>query len=121
MPRRRCSNRPTCPALINVFFLAERNRKDAGVDRRELTAATIRNVGVVGAGVMGCSIAAVNLQRRLPVVISDAASDALARSEQQVLGEAAWDEDLGAADAGCLAELKPLLRPASSELDYRRL
>ena len=51
---------PVNRALINVFFLTDRNKKDTGVDRKRRQAGPIKSVGVVGAGIMGQGIAAAN-------------------------------------------------------------
>ena len=45
---------PVNRALINVFFLTDRNKKDTGVDRtRRRSRGRSSRVGVVGAGIMG--------------------------------------------------------------------
>ena len=51
----------------NVLSLMRHNQQDPGVDRPDVRPAAIDSVGVVGAGVMGCAIAAVNLQHEIPV------------------------------------------------------
>ena len=58
---------PVNRALINVFFLTDRNKKDTGVDRRDVAPRPIKSVGVIGAGIMGQGIAAANLKRDVPV------------------------------------------------------
>ncbi len=70
---------PVNKALLNVFFLTDRNKKDRGVSDASLAAAPIRRVGVVGAGIMGAGIAAANLRRDLPVVLSDERPESLAQ------------------------------------------
>ena len=67
---------PINRALINVFFLTDRNKKDTGVDRTDVTPRPIRSVGVIGAGIMGAGIAAANLRRELAVAMTDAAEPA---------------------------------------------
>ena len=54
---------PVNRALINVFFLTDRNKKDAGVARTRKPR-KIASAGVVGAGIMGQGIAAANVQAR---------------------------------------------------------
>ena len=44
---------PVNRALINVFFLGDRNKKDIGIDRTDLKPRPIKSIGVVGAGIMG--------------------------------------------------------------------
>ena len=65
---------PINRALLNIFFLRERNKKDPGVARRHCGASgtqvepkKIASAGVVGAGVMGQGIAAANVKRGIPV------------------------------------------------------
>ena len=55
---------PVNRALINVFFLTDRNKKDTGVDRPDVPTRPIKSVAVIGAGIMGQGIAAANLRAR---------------------------------------------------------
>ena len=66
---------PVNRALLNVFFLTDRNKKDAGVSA-QIQARSVTRVGVIGAGIMGSGIAAANLKRDVPVVLTDAAPEA---------------------------------------------
>src|SRR5205085_10015635 len=47
---------PVNAALINVFFLTDRNKRDTGLDRTGVSAASIKAVGVIGSGIMGSGI-----------------------------------------------------------------
>jgi 3-hydroxyacyl-CoA dehydrogenase/enoyl-CoA hydratase/3-hydroxybutyryl-CoA epimerase/3-hydroxyacyl-CoA dehydrogenase/enoyl-CoA hydratase/3-hydroxybutyryl-CoA epimerase/enoyl-CoA isomerase len=58
------------------------NTADSGIDAPGVQPQAIERVGVIGAGVMGCAIAATNLSRNLPVTMSDADADALSRSSR---------------------------------------
>ena len=51
--------------------------------------AAIRSVGIIGAGMMGTAIAAANLRRGLPVVLSDVSDAALAQAPGQIAKELA--------------------------------
>ena len=83
---------PVNRALINVFFLIDRNKKDTGIDRRDVQPAAVRSVGIVGAGIMGRGIAAANLKRNVSVSITDAAADALHAGVEKMLEEAAYNK-----------------------------
>ncbi len=62
---------PINRALLNVFFLRDRNKKDPGVAAK-VEPRKIASAGVVGAGVMGQGIAAANVKRGIPVAVMDA-------------------------------------------------
>lgn len=99
-------------ALLNVFFLGDRNKKDPGVDSREaagLKPAAVSSVGVIGAGIMGAGIAAANIRRGISVVIDDASKETLRKSAQAILEEAAYDRQLKGPDGHRVAELAPAL------------
>lgn len=83
---------PVNRALINVFFLTDRNKKDSGVGKDKVAPREIKSVGVVGAGIMGAGIAAANLKRQVPVVISDSNSEALSRGVANVLEEVSYNK-----------------------------
>jgi 3-hydroxyacyl-CoA dehydrogenase/enoyl-CoA hydratase/3-hydroxybutyryl-CoA epimerase/3-hydroxyacyl-CoA dehydrogenase/enoyl-CoA hydratase/3-hydroxybutyryl-CoA epimerase/enoyl-CoA isomerase len=107
---------PVNRALLNVFFLTDRNKKSGGVSDgppRKITSA-----GVVGAGVMGQGIAAANVRRSIPVAIMDADRAALARGVQAVLNEVAYNKQLKGPDVKRAVEMAPLINgtTADSEL-----
>ncbi len=83
---------PVNRALINVFFLTDRNKKDTGVDRPNVPTRPIKSVAVVGAGIMGQGIAAANLKRNLPVTMTDAVPKALATGVQKILEEVSYNK-----------------------------
>ena len=95
---------PVNAALINVFFLTDRNKKDTGLDRPGVQPATIKSVGVIGSGIMGSGIAAAKLKSELPVALTDANAEALARGAKQVLEEAAYNRKTKGPDADQDAE-----------------
>lgn len=99
-------------ALLNVFFLTDRNKKDAGVDSPTAASrqpAKVHSVGVIGAGIMGAGIAAANIRRGISVVIDDASKETLRKSAQSILEEAAYDRELKGPDGHRVAELAPSL------------
>ena len=79
-------------SLINVFFLTDRNKKDSGVGSKSVSPRRIESVGVIGSGIMGAGIAAANLKRELPVAISDANAEALAKGVAGILEEVSYNK-----------------------------
>jgi len=99
---------PVNAALLNVFFLTDRNKKDEGVDG-DVSTRKIESVAVIGAGIMGAGIAAANIKRGVPTVFSDANEEALARGASGVLEEASYNKKTKTADVQKTLELAPLL------------
>ncbi|MEQ8790516.1 MAG: 3-hydroxyacyl-CoA dehydrogenase NAD-binding domain-containing protein [Pirellulaceae bacterium] len=109
---------PINRALLNVFFLTDRNKKDRGVDRDDLPPRTFESVGVVGAGIMGAGIAAANVKRRLHVVLTDANDAALDRGAQNVLEEVSYDKQTKGPSAARAVEFGPLLNLGKSDQEF---
>ena len=109
---------PVNRALLNVFFLTDRNKKDRGVDRDDIQPRQFSAVGVIGAGIMGAGIAAANLKRELRVVLTDAAPEALQRGAQEVIKEVAYDKQSGGPDAQRAVRFAPLLDTAVDDHDF---
>jgi 3-hydroxyacyl-CoA dehydrogenase/enoyl-CoA hydratase/3-hydroxybutyryl-CoA epimerase/3-hydroxyacyl-CoA dehydrogenase/enoyl-CoA hydratase/3-hydroxybutyryl-CoA epimerase/enoyl-CoA isomerase len=95
-------------ALLNVFFLRDRNKKDTGVGG-DVTPAAVRSAGVVGAGIMGQGIAAANVKRGIPIAITDARPDAIARGVQGVLEEVSYNKQTKKTDVAKALELAPFV------------
>lgn len=95
-------------ALLNVFFLTDRAKKDGS--SKASPPAKISSVAVVGAGIMGSGIAAAHIKRQHSVIISDASTDALQRGMKAALEEVAFDRVSKSTSASKLLELAPLLR-----------
>ncbi len=108
---------PVNRALINVFFLTDRNKKDTGIDRRDVKAAQIKSVAVVGAGIMGQGISAATLKRNLPVTLGDAVPAALSKGVQQILEEVAYDKEKKGTDAAKAVKFAGLLNPATVDAE----
>ena len=102
-------------ALLNVFFLTDRNKKDTGVDGKKVQPQAIASVTVIGAGIMGSGIAAANVKRGLTVALTDAARESLLKGGRSVLEEAAFDRTLKGPSAERMLELAPLLNLTSSD------
>jgi 3-hydroxyacyl-CoA dehydrogenase/enoyl-CoA hydratase/3-hydroxybutyryl-CoA epimerase/3-hydroxyacyl-CoA dehydrogenase/enoyl-CoA hydratase/3-hydroxybutyryl-CoA epimerase/enoyl-CoA isomerase len=107
---------PINRALLNVFFLTDRNKKDPGV-AKGVEPHKIASAGVVGAGVMGQGIAAANVKRGIPVAILDSSPEALARGVQGVLGEVAYNKQLKGPDVKRVIEFAPLVNGTLSDIE----
>ena len=108
---------PVNRALINVFFLTDRNKKDTGIDRKDVKPGAIKSVAVVGAGIMGQGIAAASLKRNLSVTLADAVPDALSKGVQQILEEVAYDKEKKGPDAAKAVRYAGLLNPATADAE----
>ncbi len=84
---------PASRGLLNHFFLVDRNRKEPGLVDLALTPDKISSIGIVGAGLMGRSIAEVCLGRGFSVVILDA-QEGLAKSVAAELSTAHPSSDI---------------------------
>lgn len=100
---------PVNAALINVFFLTDRNKRDTGLDKPGVTAAPIMSVGVIGSGIMGSGIAGATLKGEVPIALTDANAQALARGAKQVLEEASYNRKTKGPDLQKMLKLAPLL------------
>lgn len=103
---------PINAALINVFFLTDRNKRDTGLDKsaaKGLEPKPIKSLGVIGSGIMGSGIAAAALKSELQVAITDANAEALARGAKQVLEEAAYNRKTKGPELARTLKLAPLL------------
>jgi len=105
---------PVNRALLNVFFLQDRNKKDTGVDGDDVTPRDVNRVGVIGAGIMGAGIAAANVKRRVPAFLTDANPEALARGVENVMEEASYNKAIKGPDPDKAIAAAPFLRETSS-------
>jgi 3-hydroxyacyl-CoA dehydrogenase/enoyl-CoA hydratase/carnithine racemase len=110
---------PINRALLNVFFLRDRNKKDPGVAAK-LEPRKLASAGLVGAGVMGQGIAAANVKRGIPVAVMDANQEVLARGVQGILNEVAYNKQTKAPDAKRAIELAPLVNGTLSDIELCR-
>jgi len=106
---------PVNRALVNVFFLSDRNKKETGVERKDVKTRAIKSVAVVGAGIMGQGIAAANLKRDLPVSIADAVPKALAAGVQKVLEEVSYNKLTKGPDPQRAVKFAALLNATTSD------
>ena len=109
---------PINRALINVFFLQDRNKKDTGVKTTDAAAPRkIKSAGVVGAGIMGQGIAAANVKRGIPVALMDADSTALARGVQGILNDVSYDKKTKGPNVQRAFEMAPLINGTLSDAE----
>ncbi len=106
---------PVNRALVNVFFLSDRNKKDPGVASPIAPPSEIRSVTVIGAGIMGAGIAAANVRRDLPVALGDASPPALASGVAKVIEEVAYSKELKGPDPARAVRYAALLNATSSD------
>ncbi|HUY31139.1 MAG TPA: 3-hydroxyacyl-CoA dehydrogenase NAD-binding domain-containing protein [Pirellulales bacterium] len=114
---------PINRALINVFFLTDRNKKDSGVETGDtqctgIKAREIKRVGVFGAGIMGSGIAAATVKRDMAVTINDAAPEALAGGVRKILEEVAYDKAAKATDPHKMLRFAPLVKAATLDAEF---
>jgi 3-hydroxyacyl-CoA dehydrogenase/enoyl-CoA hydratase/carnithine racemase len=109
---------PINRALINVFFLTDRNKKDTGVAGRDIKPRAIKSVGVIGAGIMGSGIAGAAVKRELPVTITDARPDGLAAGVRKAVEEAAYDKTAKGPTTERLLKFGPLVRAVDGEAEF---
>ncbi len=112
---------PINRALLNVFFLQDRNKKTvAAGDKSVATGGSprkIRSAGVVGAGVMGQGIAAANVKRGIPVALMDSNEEALARGIKGVFHEVSYNKQIKGPDVQRAVEFAPLVNGTLSDIE----
>ncbi len=107
---------PVNRALLNLFFLQDRNKKVTGV-AKDVKPQKVASAGVVGAGVMGQGIAAANVKRGIPTALMDSNAAALNRGVQGVLNEVAYNKQLKGPDVKRAVELAPLVNGTFSDIE----
>lgn len=109
---------PINRALINVFFLTDRNKKDTGV-AEGVKPRGIHAVGVFGAGIMGAGISAAVVKREVPVTLSDAAPAALAAGVQKILEEVSFNKQTKGSDPKRMLKFAPLVNATTVDAEYK--
>ena len=74
-------------ARQHVDRLIRWNRRRTADRLASVVGHPVRSVGIVGAGMMGVSIAAATARRKLPVVITDCSAEMLSQAEQKIVAE----------------------------------
>lgn len=108
---------PVNQALINVFFLTDRNKRDTGLEDREVKPQEIKSVGVIGAGIMGAGIAEASLKRELGVVLADANPEALLKGARSVIDGASFSKQKKGPDVERAIKFAPLLKATNSDAE----
>jgi 3-hydroxyacyl-CoA dehydrogenase/enoyl-CoA hydratase/carnithine racemase len=108
---------PINASLLNIFFLTDRNKKDTGVERENVVSAEIKSVAVIGAGIMGCGIAAANVKRKASVLITDSREEALRTGVQNVLKEVSYDKVTKGPDADKAFEFAPYIGGTTNDAE----
>jgi 3-hydroxyacyl-CoA dehydrogenase/enoyl-CoA hydratase/3-hydroxybutyryl-CoA epimerase/3-hydroxyacyl-CoA dehydrogenase/enoyl-CoA hydratase/3-hydroxybutyryl-CoA epimerase/enoyl-CoA isomerase len=108
---------PINRALLNVFFLQDRNKKGSGIpaEPRKITSA-----GIVGAGIMGQGIAAANVKRGIPVALMDSSQEALTRGVKGILNEVSYNKQIKGPDVQRAVDLAPLVNGTLSDIELCR-
>jgi 3-hydroxyacyl-CoA dehydrogenase/enoyl-CoA hydratase/3-hydroxybutyryl-CoA epimerase/3-hydroxyacyl-CoA dehydrogenase/enoyl-CoA hydratase/3-hydroxybutyryl-CoA epimerase/enoyl-CoA isomerase len=105
---------PVNRALLNVFFLQDRNKKSVGLSAEPQK---IASAGVVGAGIMGQGIAAANVKRGILTAILDSSQEALDRGLKGVLNEVSYNKQIKGPDVQRVVELAPLVNGTMSDIE----
>lgn len=111
---------PINRALINVFFLTDRNKKDSGIENAGVKPREIKSVGVFGAGIMGAGISAAVVKREIPLTITDAAAPALAGGVQKILEEVSYNKQTKGADPQRMLKFAPLVNATTVDAEFAR-
>lgn len=106
---------PINRALLNVFFLTDRAKKESGAE-----AAPIGTAAVVGAGIMGQGIAAANVKRGVPVLLSDSRPEALAAGVEGVVREASFNKQTKGVDADLAIQRAAMVTPVAEPDQLKR-
>ena len=100
---------PVNASLLNIFFLTDRNKKDAGVTSGSHTPLEICSASVVGSGIMGAGIVAANVKRGIPTTLTDVSAEAVAHGIQAVVQEVSYNKSLKGPDIALAVERVPLI------------
>ena len=111
---------PINRALLNVFFLSDRNKKDTGVDRDDVQPRDVKSLAIYGAGIMGSSIGAVTVKASLPVAMSDLNEQALAAGVEHLLEEASYNKATKGPDVERTLKFAPLVTATQSDQEMAR-
>lgn len=112
---------PASRGLLNHFFLVDHNKKQPGLVDLTIQPANISTVGIVGAGLMGRSIAEICLSRGIAVMIHDAA-EGLAESVAADLGnESSKASIIAAKDYSDLGEVDLAIESVVETIDVKKI
>jgi len=111
---------PASRGLLNHFFLVDRNKKQPGLVDLELTPEKISHIGIVGAGLMGKSIAQNCLKRKISVTILDA-EDGLADAVAKELQTGSDCEIKAASDYADFEKVDLVIESVVETLDVKKI
>jgi 3-hydroxyacyl-CoA dehydrogenase/enoyl-CoA hydratase/3-hydroxybutyryl-CoA epimerase/3-hydroxyacyl-CoA dehydrogenase/enoyl-CoA hydratase/3-hydroxybutyryl-CoA epimerase/enoyl-CoA isomerase len=112
---------PASRGLLNHFFLVDRNKKQPGLVDLELQPRDIATVGIVGAGLMGKTIAQICLARGISVVIHDAAKDQAERVTKDLTEKQTQASISVASDYSDFANLPLVIESVVETLDVKKI
>ncbi len=104
-------------ALLNVFFLGDRNKKPYQAKTKGVKPLDIKSATVIGAGIMGQGIAAANVKRRIPTALGDISAEAVARGVQGILSEVSFNKKTRGPDVKRALEFVPLVNGTTNDLE----
>ncbi len=104
-------------ALLNVFFLGDRNKKPYQAKTKGVKPLDIKSATVIGAGIMGQGIAAANVKRRIPTALGDISAEAVARGVQGILSEVSFNKKTRGPDVERALEFVPLVNGTTNDLE----
>ena len=104
---------PVNRALLNLFFLNDRIKKDTGLDGVTAEPLSIQHVGVVGAGIMGQGIGAAIVKRGMPCKMFDVDAEMLTKGTSLILEDVSYDKQTKKASSERLTKFAPLLTTAT--------
>ena len=104
-------------ALLNVFFLGDRNKKPYQTKTKGIKPLDIKSATVIGAGIMGQGIAAANVKRRIPTALGDISAEAVARGVQGILSEVSFNKKTRGPDVKRALEFVPLINGTTNDLE----
>ncbi len=110
---------PVNRALINVFLLMDRNKKDTGIDRADIKPREIKALGVFGAGIMGAGIAAAAVRKKILITINDAMPAALEKGVRGILEEVSFDKKLKGPSGPKMLENAPLVNATMLDIEFK--
>lgn len=111
---------PASRGLLNHFFLVDRNKKNPGLVDLTLESEPIDAIGIVGAGLMGRSIAETCVQKGISVVLLDAA-EGLAESVARALDPKGETRVTAASSYADFSDLPLIIESVVETIDVKKI
>jgi 3-hydroxyacyl-CoA dehydrogenase/enoyl-CoA hydratase/carnithine racemase len=109
-----CLGSPVNLALLNVFHATDRLKKSGASIHAANTKQEWNRVGVIGAGIMGSSIAATFLKRSIPTTLMDASGDAIQQAWPGIVEQLGYNKAIRRHDAQQALQRLSLLQATQS-------